>query len=89
MTNRILAACFAIAIAAAAVPARAGAPEKDPGALAMEGVGKLVRALELLLDNIPQYEKPEITEQGDIIIRRKRPNATELPGQPQPQRNIS
>ncbi len=34
-----------------------------------------MRALEALIDSIPQYEMPEINEHGDIIIRRKRPPA--------------
>lgn len=48
----------------------------DPGTeareLARDSIEKLMRAMELLLDSIPQYEAPEITEEGDIIIRRKR-----------------
>jgi hypothetical protein len=37
-------------------------------------MSKMVRALELMIQSIPQYEKPEINENGDIIIRRKRSN---------------
>jgi hypothetical protein len=33
---------------------------------------RLMRALEAFIDMIPQYEMPEINENGDIIIRRKR-----------------
>jgi hypothetical protein len=40
--------------------------------MAREGVEKLMRALEALIDEIPLYEMPEINENGDIIIRRKR-----------------
>lgn len=47
-------------------------PATDPRSLAEEGFGKLMQALRLLLAQIPQYEKPEVTEGGDIIIRRKR-----------------
>lgn len=50
-------------------------PRPDPGTeareLARDSIEKLMRAMELLLDSIPQYEAPEITENGDIIIRRK------------------
>jgi len=49
----------------------ADAPPTDPRSLAEEGLGKLMSALRLLLDKIPQYEMPEVTERGDIIIRRK------------------
>jgi len=45
---------------------------EDPGELAREGIEQLMRALEALIHSIPQYELPEINENGDIIIRRKR-----------------
>lgn len=49
------------------------APESEsPGELARDGVERLMRALEAFIDMIPQYEMPEINENGDIIIRRKR-----------------
>ena len=32
----------------------------------------MMRSLNLLMESIPQYELPEINEDGDIIIRRKR-----------------
>ncbi len=44
----------------------------DPGELARESIELMMRSLNLLMDNIPQYELPEVTEDGDIIIRRKR-----------------
>jgi hypothetical protein len=44
--------------------------EKAPRELATEGLQKLMLALELLLQAIPQYEMPEVLENGDIIIRR-------------------
>lgn len=60
-------------LAALALPA--AAQEKDtPGELATDAMSKMVRALELLIQSIPQYEKPEVNENGDIIIRRKHPN---------------
>ena len=46
--------------------------EKTPEELALEGVDSLMRALDLMIEKIPQYEMPEINENGDIIIRRKR-----------------
>jgi hypothetical protein len=39
--------------------------------MAREAIEQLMRALELMLDTIPQYELPQIMENGDIIIRRK------------------
>lgn len=46
----------------------------DAEKVAREGVERLMRALDLLMGSIPQFEAPEINEDGDIIIRRKRPN---------------
>ncbi len=57
-----------IGIAAAA----AGEKDKTPEALATEGIRRLMQAMELLLQTIPQYEMPVMNENGDIIIRRKR-----------------
>lgn len=47
-------------------------PEKAPEELAREGIEQMLRALEMFLHSVPQYEPPEINENGDIIIRRKR-----------------
>ena len=75
---RSTAVALAIVIVTAA-PA-VGQQQKNPEELATEGLGKMVQALESLLNSIPQYEKPEITEDGDIIIRRKRdPERFRLP----------
>ena len=48
------------------------AQEKGADELAAEGLGKLMDALGLFIDSIPQYEAPEVLENGDIIIRRKK-----------------
>ncbi len=47
---------------------------ETPGELAREGMERLVRAIELMLEMIPQYEAPEVLPNGDIIIRRKNPS---------------
>ena len=47
---------------------------ETPGQLAREGMERLVRAIELMLEMIPQYEAPEVLPNGDIIIRRKNPS---------------
>jgi hypothetical protein len=62
---------------ALAAPAAAADPEPEetPSELMADAMSQMVRALELFVKSIPQYEKPEITENGDIIIRRKRPGA--------------
>ena len=58
---------------AAAQDTAPGSPPQDsPSDLAREGLERMMHALRLLVENIPQYELPEVLENGDIIIRRKR-----------------
>jgi hypothetical protein len=66
------------------------AAERDPGVdrpatpesaqapmeLAREGLEKMLQALNKMIEAVPQFEMPEMTENGDIIIRRKRPEST-------------
>jgi len=75
--RRFLLATVPIA-AVVATPALAPAQsdeerERSPEALAKEGITKLLDALELLIDEIPQYAAPEVLPNGDIIIRRLDP----------------
>lgn len=51
--------------------------EQRPEELAREGMERLLRAIELMIEMIPQYEMPEVLDNGDIIIRRKRPGRDE------------
>ena len=45
----------------------------------LEGLAeRLLSTLRALLETIPQYEMPEVTEDGDIVIRRKRPEREPL-----------
>jgi len=61
----------------AAVEAQSPKPEAaqqdSPRDMAREGLEQMLRALRLLVESIPQYELPEVLENGDIIIRRKNP----------------
>lgn len=41
--------------------------------LAGEALTKIMRALNLLVDAVPQYAAPEVQPNGDIIIRRLHP----------------
>jgi len=65
------------------LPAAAAEPDKNkketPSELMSDAMSQMIRALELFVRSIPQYEKPEITENGDIIIRRKRPETEPAP----------
>lgn len=45
----------------------------DAQSLAIEGMEKILKALDLLIQTIPQYAAPEVLENGDIIIRRLHP----------------
>jgi len=54
----------------------------DPSEIAREGLEKIMRALGLMIENIPQYEMPELLDNGDIIIRRKKPGPEEEEPEP-------
>jgi hypothetical protein len=49
------------------------AEEQSPEALLRSGIENMLRALGLALQNLPQYEMPQVNEHGDIIIRRVNP----------------
>lgn len=85
MKRALIAAGLAVALAASSA---AAAEDRDkaesPRQLLDEAGEKFLRAIELLLMAIPQYEAPEILDNGDIIIRRKRPDAPRKPEPPPP-----
>lgn len=62
---------------ALAPPALADDKKDDPENLALQGITKLMDALGAFIASIPQYEAPEMNENGDIIIRRKNPDKEE------------
>ena len=89
MKPRLIVAVCALAAVVSAAPMWAAERTLAPGAedaegLAREGVEKLLRALELLLQSIPQYEAPVINENGDIIIRRRNPRPERGPDREPP-----
>ena len=48
-------------------------PQSDkPRELLEDATRGILKAFELMLKSIPQFEAPEVLENGDIIIRRKR-----------------
>ena len=62
--------------------------EDNPGELARESLELMMKSLSLVIDSIPQYEMPVITENGDIIIRRKQKDDWEdLDETPEPEEN--
>ena len=82
----------ALALALALAPAGAAQAwaedphhgDEDPSELARDGIERLMRALDGFVRMIPQYDLPELTEDGDIIIRRRRPGE-----QPEPPKRES
>ena len=81
MTVRGVMAVALVVVLAAAGPtaAQEQSPQERAEELAQEGLDRLLLALDALLEAIPQYELPEVLENGDIIIRRSRPGDEELP----------
>ncbi len=78
--------CLALSLTTGAPgPVLAAAPSERERAeeMAKEAIEQLMRALELMIESIPQYELPEINEDGDIIIRRKHRKERETPGEPE------
>ena len=71
-----------LAVGGAGLPAFAetdGYGDKTPQELAIEGVDRLMRALELMIQSIPQYDAPYVNENGDIIIPRRNPTPESEP----------
>jgi hypothetical protein len=73
-----------LAAGAPVVALAQGSSEREQAEqMAREAMEQLMRALELMIESIPQYEMPEINEDGDIIIRRKRRPRREAPDEPE------
>jgi hypothetical protein len=77
--RRLLGCAALAALLLASGPLAAQESPDDPLARAEEGMRQILTALQLLLATIPQYEMPEVLENGDIIIRRVQP---ETPADP-------
>ncbi len=85
--NALISVIFLSAfLAVAGAPTTPRAAEDDERGraedMARQAIEQLMRALELMIDSIPQYEMPEIEENGDIIIRRKRRKERPERGEP-------
>ncbi|MGH6882961.1 MAG: hypothetical protein ACREFM_18710 [Hypericibacter sp.] len=59
-------------------------PQQSPDELAIEGVNRLMQALQLFIQQLPEYEAPVIDENGDIVIRRRHDTAPIPPQKPMP-----
>jgi len=65
--------CAAPAFAQSPPPSPVPPQADSPEAIARDGIAKLLQALKLFVDNMPQYAAPEIDAQGNIVIRRLNP----------------
>lgn len=54
---------------------------------AVEGIAKLLQALQLFVKSVPQFEAPEVLPNGDIIIRRIHPENVPAPTPPNDDRD--
>ena len=52
---------------------------------AVEGIGKLLEALQMFVKSVPQYSAPEVLPNGDIIIRKVQPDKKPAPETPEPE----
>jgi hypothetical protein len=83
MTRLHLAVALALALAGTGTPVFAqestleGAQQE-----AVEGIGKLLEALQMFVKSVPQFAAPEVLPNGDIIIRRLHPDKTPAPATP-------
>jgi hypothetical protein len=78
LRSRALFAFLVLALAASPALAQSQSPappQEQPGALARDAIERMMRALSLVIENLPQYAMPELNENGDIIIRRLNPRA--------------
>ncbi len=79
---------FALALGlAAALAGSAAAQDTAPSTddaqkMAVEGLSKLLDALNLFVKSVPQYAAPEVLPNGDIILRRLNPPAPAKPTPP-------
>jgi len=72
----LLICLIAFAGPAPAADAPSSSGPDAPAELLKEGTRQILKAFELFFRTIPQYESPEVLENGDIIIRRKHPGPT-------------
>lgn len=89
----------AVAVAAALAVLAPGLAAADPSGpnesqekqrhaeeLAVKATQMLMRALDLLMESLPQYGPPRINENGDIVIPRLHKEPAPGPGVPKPER---
>ena len=81
MSRLHLVAVLALGIGASPALAQE-TPLQDAQREAVEGIGKLLEALQMFVKSVPQYSAPEVLPNGDIIIRRVNPEKKPAPVTP-------
>jgi hypothetical protein len=69
----VLASALAAALAEPAYAQETAPATGDAQKMAVEGLSKLLDALDLFVKSVPQYAAPEVLPNGDIILRRLNP----------------
>jgi hypothetical protein len=84
MTRLHLAAALALGLAGIGAHGAQAQDSTLQGAQeeAIEGISKLMQALEMFVKSVPQFEAPEVLPNGDIIIRRIHPDKDRAPEKP-------
>ena len=84
MSRLHLAAALALGLAGfGAAPALAEDPTLEGAQQeAVEGIAKLLQALQLFVKSVPQFSAPEVLPNGDIILRRIHPDSAPAPKPP-------
>jgi hypothetical protein len=88
MTRLHLAAVFALGLAMFGAPVAQAQDSTldDVQQEAVEGIAKLLEALQMFVKSVPQFSAPEVLPNGDIIIRRIHPDKKPAP-EPNPERD--
>jgi hypothetical protein len=78
-----LASALAVGFAGPALAQDSTPTTGEAQKMAVEGLSKLLDALDLFVKSVPQYAAPEVLPNGDIILRRLNPPAPEKPSEPE------
>ena len=77
LSRYIVGASIAILVAAGPIQGQEAAPtdklQEQAEQAFKKGIETVLRALGSMVKSVPQYEMPEVLKNGDIIIRRKKP----------------
>jgi hypothetical protein len=83
MTRLHFAAALALGLAASTPAFAQDSTLEGAQREAVEGIGRLLQALQMFVKSVPQFSAPEILPNGDIIIRRIHPDQNPAPEIPE------